>query len=301
MQFFTHKGAGAIQVSGEDALPYLQSQLTIDLHSLSPLATRYGLRLNLKGRVLFGAQIIRAGEEEFWMICRDTPTRAILSCLEENIVADEVEFSEVPGEWSLTTLLGDSSENGEGPPRELCLPAPGTALQTENGWIYPDPRMPGPAHTLLHPADCNPAQLEGADEIGSFALEKRRLEAQLFRPGWEVAEDAFPQEAGLEKGAVDFDKGCYLGQEVMARIHSMGNVRKRTVMVRGSGEACPNLPVPLLLGEKEVGALKSQFHHPQENFWIGAALVHEKALPSLETEGLEQKDHAGKVFLHPDE
>ena len=50
MQFFTHKQVGAIRVSGEDSLPYLQSQMTINLRKLKPLNTRYGLRLSLKGK-----------------------------------------------------------------------------------------------------------------------------------------------------------------------------------------------------------------------------------------------------------
>ena len=161
------------------------------------------------------------------MICRDTPTTTILNYLEENIVADEVEFSEVPGQWMLSTLLTDSSTHLDNQVGNLSLPAPGEALEMENGWIYVDLRMPNFAYTFLHPTNMSPPHFGEAEEICKFEMEERRLREQLFRPGWEIAEDAFPQEGGLEKDALDFDKGCYLGQEVMARIHSMGNVRKK--------------------------------------------------------------------------
>ena len=65
IQLFQSSVAGLVRVSGEDALPYLQSQLTIDLHNLPVGRTRVGLRLSLKGKVLFGAQIICTGEEDF--------------------------------------------------------------------------------------------------------------------------------------------------------------------------------------------------------------------------------------------
>ena len=88
MQLFEFSIAGVVRVSGEDALPYLQSQLTINLNQISVLGTRPGLRLSLKGKVLFGAQVIRTGEEEYLLVCRDTPASAVIGLLEENIVAE---------------------------------------------------------------------------------------------------------------------------------------------------------------------------------------------------------------------
>ena len=93
-------------------------------------------------------------------------------------------------------------------------------------------------------------------------LEYLRLQENLFRPGLEIGDTEFPQEGGLEEKSVDFDKGCYLGQEVMARIHAMGKVRKQAVAVRGTGK--PELPCPLLDQGKPVGTLKSQF---SSKFW----------------------------------
>ena len=93
MQLFEFSIAGVVRVSGEDALPYLQSQLTINLNQIPVLGTRPGLRLSLKGKVLFGAQVVRTGEEEYLLVCRDTPAHRVIGLLEENIVADEVEFT----------------------------------------------------------------------------------------------------------------------------------------------------------------------------------------------------------------
>ena len=109
MQLFEFSIAGVVRVSGEDALPYLQSQLTINLNQIPVLGTRPGLRLSLKGKVLFGAQVIRSGEEEYLLVCRDTPASEVIGLLEKNIVADEVEFSDLSNQWKLSSLFHPSS------------------------------------------------------------------------------------------------------------------------------------------------------------------------------------------------
>ena len=83
---------------------------------------------------------------------------------------------------------------------------------------------------------------------------------------------------------VDFDKGCYLGQEVMARLHAMGRVRRNSQVVIWKGEKAPSLPCPLLQEKKRVGELKTLAR--QGNLFLGIALVHENAIPQLESTGL---------------
>ena len=104
LQFFELPWEAMVKVSGEDALPYLQSQMSIDFQKLPVGSTRLGLRLSLKGRVLFGAQVIRTDEEEFLLACQETPAKQIIELLEENVVADEVEFEQLPGAWKAMVL-----------------------------------------------------------------------------------------------------------------------------------------------------------------------------------------------------
>jgi folate-binding protein YgfZ len=81
-----------------------------------------------------------------------------------------------------------------------------------------------------------------------------------------------PQEAGLDAEAISFTKGCYLGQEVMARLQSMGQVRRRLVRVLGSGSPPPALPVPVFAAARQVGELRSAVTDGGEG-WVGLALV----------------------------
>ncbi|MDG1356255.1 MAG: hypothetical protein P8P90_08415, partial [Opitutales bacterium] len=244
MQLFEFSIAGVVRVSGEDALPYLQSQLTINLNQIPVLGTRPGLRLSLKGKVLFGAQVVRTGEEEYLLVCRDTPAPRVIGLLEENIVADEVEFTALSKHWKLSSLFHPSSMDEILAISGIEKLSPNEARQIEKGWVFLNPSLPGKSLSLLHPADSShpwPNNLLTAD---SSDLEYLRLQENLFRPGLEIGDTEFPQEGGLEEKSVDFDKGCYLGQEVMARIHAMGKVRKQAVAVRGTGK--PEVPYSLL-------------------------------------------------------
>jgi folate-binding Fe-S cluster repair protein YgfZ len=81
-----------------------------------------------------------------------------------------------------------------------------------------------------------------------------------------------PNEAGLEAEAISYTKGCYLGQEVMARLKSMGQVRRRLVRVGGAGESIPALPVPLFGGGRAVGELRSAVRDGAGG-WSGLAML----------------------------
>lgn len=295
MQLFEFSIAGVVRVSGEDALPYLQSQLTINLNQIPVLGTRPGLRLSLKGKVLFGAQVVRTGEEEYLLVCRDTPASRVIGLLEENIVADEVEFTDLSKHWKLSSLFHPSSMDEILAISGIEKLSPNEARKIEKGWVFLNPSLPGKSLSLLHPADSShpwPNNLLTAD---SSDLEYLRLQENLFRPGLEIGDTEFPQEGGLEEKSVDFDKGCYLGQEVMARIHAMGKVRKQAVAVRGTGK--PEVPCSLLDQGKPVGTLKSQFPLRSGDEWIGTAVVHEKALCELHKEGLQFENSDQRVEI----
>jgi len=295
-QLFESKPSGIVRVSGEDALPYLQSQLTIDFRKLPIHGTRLGLRLSRKGRVLFGAQVIREAEEEYILVCRDTPPSKVIELLEENVVADEVEFSEVDGPWVAWVLHRPDSLNELYSLTGLAPISNGIAHPVENGWAYINTQQPPHCLTFLMNRETKPLWAESMTSASPANLEVLRLQAGIFRAGMEIGEDEFPQEGGLEKEAVDFDKGCYLGQEVMARIHAMGKVRNSAVVVQGTTPAPSSLPVGILDNGKKVGKLKTQFLMADGQGWIGAAIIHEKALPSLIGNGLTLEDSSSTIY-----
>jgi len=101
-------------------------------------------------------------------------------------------------------------------------------------------------------------------------MERARLRAGIAAVPADLGPGELPNEGGLEAVAISYTKGCYLGQEVMARLKSMGQVRRRLLRVTGAGHAPPQ-PAKLYQGSKAVGELRSSA--PEGAGYIGHALL----------------------------
>ena len=283
----TQKNATVVRAVGEDAEDYLQSQLTINLKNLNPGEIRYGMRLNLKGRVLAGAYVMRFGSEDFVLLSRGTDSKTLIELLDENVIADEVDFSDESADWKLQTVWGEGLAENLG----FLLPETRELKKVDDGYAFLDPRLPEGVLSILSQRNESSRTLGLPEELrkvhqGEF--EHLRIRAGLVAIPQEIGPGELPQEGGLEENFIDFDKGCYLGQEVMARLHAMGKARRRAVPVYWTGKESPPIPTALLKGEKEVGALKSMFMCEQGG--IGMAIVHENAIPELDENGLLVRD-----------
>jgi folate-binding protein YgfZ len=135
----------------------------------------------------------------------------------------------------------------------------GTAT-TDYGLCYPDPRLPALGLRCMlppHLADKAAADL-GAELLDPAAYEAHRIALGVPRGGLDfIYGDAFPHETDMDQlGGVDFDKGCFVGQEVVSRIEHRGTARTRVVPVSFDGFA-PEAGTPVSAGEKAVGTLGS--------------------------------------------
>ncbi|MEX2043913.1 MAG: tRNA-modifying protein YgfZ, partial [Opitutus sp.] len=113
-------------------------------------------------------------------------------------------------------------------------------------------------------------------ELDRDAVELLRIHAAIPAVPVDVGPGDLPGEAGLEADAISYTKGCYLGQEVMARLRSMGQVRRRLLRVRGpAGDVPPALPAQLFAGGRSVGELRS-IARDAEGFigWAMLTLMH---------------------------
>jgi tRNA-modifying protein YgfZ len=300
MNTFLHrdKPSGVIRARGEDAQDYLQSQLSVNLSILCDGEIRFGLRLNTKGKVLAGMYVLKISEEEFLLISRKIQASPLVDLLEENVVADEVELTDETGQWNFHSTWGEEKKlvlETHG----LALPESGKFVCGETGYAFPDSRLPGNTVSLLLREELDPDNIalpSGLQLAQGNELELERIRAGLVSIPDEIGPNDLPQEGGLAEGSVDFDKGCFLGQEVMARLHAMGKARRQTVTVRWPGPDSISTPVDLYAGEKKVGELRSLVMEKNEG--IGIALIHETGIPVLENDGLTIKDMiAGKITL----
>lgn len=295
--FYRHLTAGIIRITGEDAENYLQSQWTVDLRKLSPGQVRFGLRLNSKGKILAGAHILRLGEEEYILLSQGQEAQGLISLLEENVVADEVEFEDESENWACLTLgiekLGDFL-----PKLGISRTTEGKIINLEDGFIFKNERFSENIFFLILKKNSPNSSTWSDDlkEVSKAEYEFFRIQAGCFSIPSEIGPNELPQEAGLEELFVDFDKGCYLGQEVMARLHSMGQVQRKTVTVewQGSSESTPNLPIRVLFNQKNTGTLKSLTKVGEQ--WIGVATIHQKGMEQLCGIGLHLENESfGKI------
>jgi folate-binding protein YgfZ len=245
--FFRWRPAAWLRVGGEDAATFLQGQFSNDLRKLEAEPAVYGLWLNHKGRVLADSFVLQgAGAGEFWVGSYFSSAAAIRERLEAFVIADDVTIEDAATDWAGVTLFGalaseplfaDSSDAKSFPGRR------GAERSTE--WIF----------SAAEQAQIT-ARLAGARELEATEMESRRILGRVPAVPVDLGPGDLPNEGLLERDAVSYTKGCYLGQEVMARLKSMGQVRRRLLLVRARGPV-PPLPAAIYQGERKVGELRS--------------------------------------------
>lgn len=259
---FRWRPACWLRVAGDDAFTFLQGQFTNDLRVLERAPAVYGLWLTLKGKVLADSFVLRCNSTgEFWVGSYYSPAVTIRQRLESHIIADDVVIEDLTADWAgvcvtggaLVARLHDQSAGLVFPGRR------GGGADTE--WVYPVASgEPAPTAGLSLPV------------IDSETMERRRIAAAIPRVPLDVGPSDLPNEAGLEDSAISYTKGCYLGQEVMARLKSMGQVRRRLWRVQGHEAAWPALPAAVFAGARQAGELRSAVAL-ESGGWLGLAMV----------------------------
>ena len=229
---------GVVSVSGEDATGFLQGLLTNDVERLGPGEARYGALLTPQGKILFDMIAVRApGEEPSYLIdcaaaqAADLAKRLGFYKLRAKVaIVDQSAGRAVAAFW------------GEMPPR------------IDDGLLFADPRDPRLGWRAILPRPV--AAAVGLEHVNEY--EGLRIAVGAPKGGLDFAyADAFPHDANLDLlHGVDFDKGCYVGQEVVSRMKHRGTARKRVARVKLAGPA-PAPGTPVLDRELAVGALGS--------------------------------------------
>ncbi|MCS6248563.1 MAG: folate-binding protein [Opitutus sp.] len=265
-------------MSGEDALSFLQGQFTQELRPAVAPAVAYGLWLNQKGKVLADSFVLREAADLLWVISFSSSAAVIRERLEAYIIADDVVIDDETAAWQGLALGGDGAEAWLGETAG-AVPAAGEFTRAGEGWVFRGRRGGGTSFEWLRPTQA-PA-LGGLAEIGAGEVERLRIAAGIPLVPRDIGPGELPNEGGLDAVAVSYTKGCYLGQEVMARLKAMGTVRRRLVRVRAGARLAPAVPTALLQGEKRVGELRSAVADGAGGF-IGLALVNKLGLdPAL--------------------
>jgi tRNA-modifying protein YgfZ len=260
--------AAWLRVSGEDAASFLQGQFTQELRPERAPPAAYALLLTAKGKVVADAWVLREADGSFRLASVGTPAAVLKARLEAYIIADDVVIEDETAAveaWLLAGAVGRAVLAEAG----LAVPAAGQVTVGPAGWVWPVDQGVDEAWQWVRPRG---AASDPGETLPNEVWERARVAGGIPRVPEEVGAEDLPAEAGLDRVAIAYDKGCYLGQEVMARLRAKGRVRRRLVRVRGEG-ATPAAGERRLLGVDggEMGEVRGAVG--TESGWIGLAMV----------------------------
>lgn len=235
---------GVVKVSGSDARNFLNGLVTTDLTLLQPGSGRFGALLTPQGKIIVDFLITQAPSGHGGGFLIDCP-RALAAAL-----TDKLRFYKLRAKVEVENL---SDSFG-------VLAAWGGVPAVQVDLAFADPRKDALGWRILVPAELaqKAADLIGAQMMDSADYEAHRIASGVPRGGLDfIYSDAFPHETNMDRlHGVDFDKGCYVGQEVVSRMHHRGTVRTRTVRIMLDGPA-PEAGATIVAGEKPVGTMGS--------------------------------------------
>ena len=259
-----HSDRGKFIVRGGEAVDFLQGQVSNDVEALVLGSGCYATILNHKGKLRTDLRILR-GDDWLWIDTEAIGHAVIRHTLETYSLGRDVRFEDVTESRTILSILGPQARDrlDAAPPDE------------EHAFVEGE-------HGLYVATDL------GVDVIGERGLELdvepvseevaecRRIEVGRPRLGLDMGSETIPQEAGINERAVSFTKGCYVGQETVARLHYKGKPNRHLRGLRLSEPA--ERGAELLLGEKVVGRVGSSCVSPRLGP-IALALVRREAAP----------------------
>jgi aminomethyltransferase len=266
---------GLVHVTGADRAKYLHSILTNDIVALAPGQGCYAALLDVKGHLQADMRLF-ALDDALLIDLDPTLTATIVPALTRYIVIYKVKLEEISGERLHLALWGPKSGDWLTAMFGRSLPTlPAYHFRTWEWRNAPIQVMQWSetgeegVHLLVPAAVAIPfwkSLLEcgrpiGAVAVGARAIESLRTEAGVPRFGAELDATRFPAEAGIEQ-AVNYTKGCYLGQETTMRIKTQGSVNRKLVGLLLDGPRLPEPAAPLFANGQKVGVITSVLDSP---------------------------------------
>jgi tRNA-modifying protein YgfZ len=255
---------GILLVNGSDAAEYLQGQLTNDIEALAPGRGCYAALLDRKGHLVSDLRVLRLESEGGGIELDLEPGSAtdVLKHLRTYSIGRDVEVADVSDHWTLISVIGprageltglDGLEPEHAQRHRHWDGIEVLGVATDLGIdLFVRAEQSGALVQLLRDT--------GLVEVSADAAEIVRVESGRPRFGLDMRPGLMPAEAGIVERAVNFEKGCYIGQEPVARLHYRGKPNRTLRGLRLSAHAAPG--EPLRLAEKEVGTVGTSVLSP---------------------------------------
>ena len=247
-------------VRGGEAAEFLQGQVSNDVEALEPGTGCYAVILNHKGKLRTDLRVLR-GEDFFWLDTEAIGHAVIAHMLRTYALGRDLQWEDLSASRALVSVVGPAA-------REL-FEGPEHSFDERDGRMYV-------ATALGVDVIGEPGLGLDFETVTEEAAECLRIESGRPRLGFDMDAETMPQEAGINERAVSFTKGCYVGQETVARLHYRGKPNRHLRGLRLTEPAERGTEV--LLGEKVVGRLGSVCVSPRMGP-IALALVRREAEP----------------------
>jgi folate-binding protein YgfZ len=276
-------GRAKLLVRGTDGAEFLQGQLTNDVEALEPNTGCYAALLDRKGHMQADMRVLRLDTGDLWLDTEPETAGTVERHLRMYSVGREVEIEDATSAWSIVSVLGPGAADAGGSPpvapehAQRYYEREGVeilAVATDLGLdLIVRTEVSDELRELLDRSE--------AVEVSEAAAEILRVESGRPRFGREMTTATIPQEAGIDERAVSFTKGCYIGQETVARLHYRGKPNRHLRGLRLESPAADGDPI--MLGDREVGrigtAVLSPAHGP-----IALAVIRREAEPGARVE-----------------
>jgi len=235
---------GVVKVAGDAARKFLNGIVTSDLDRVSPGAARFGALLTPQGKIIADFMVVEAPAEDgggFFLDCPKALAPALVEKLKFYRLRAKVAIEDMSGSLGVMAAWDGAGD-------------------TRHGLVYADPRLPALGLRVILPPDNVSAAIGdlGANLIDATAYDAHRIALAVPQGGVDFTYgDAFPHETDMDQlTGVDFDKGCFIGQEVVSRMEHRGTARTRIVPVAFDGPA-PMGGDTVSAGEKTIGSMGS--------------------------------------------
>jgi folate-binding protein YgfZ len=261
-------GRAKIAVTGGDRVRWMNGMVSNNVRDLAAGHGVYAFMLNAQGRIQTDLYVFQRGDSLLVDTERAQRER-VLQLFDRYIIADDVEIADISGTLTALGLAGPESRRvleragiavPDLAPLELCSPKCDCACGCLECTLVRGDDSAGTSYEIWLTPDKRKSTYDafvaaGATAVGGRSLELRRINFGIPRYGVDIRERDLPQETGQTR-ALNFTKGCYLGQEIVERIRSRGAVHRQftAFLVEGT------LPEPgskILAEEKEVGEITS--------------------------------------------
>lgn len=272
---------GRLCLLGADRQRFLNGQVTNNIKDLQTGRGCYAALVSAKGKLQSDLNIYCL-ENELLLDFEPGYMEIVTQRLEKYVIAEDVQIIDATPHYGLLSVQGPkAAEILEKHPKSAMKILKIDAPHLGEIYVANSPRLRGAGFDLFVPTAAmteTAAQLvsRGGRLCGWRAFETARIEAGIPRFGVDMDETNLAPEA-LDTGAISYSKGCYIGQEVIARVRTYGQVAKSLRRLKLEGQEPPPKGAKLFVGDKEVGCITSAVQSPGSDAVMALAYIRREA------------------------